>query len=76
MELHAFKCDRCGRQVNATFNGEHFLPPKSWHKLYCDHRAVTIDVIICASCLDKIFKNSTSEVRNLLFKADFDDANE
>lgn len=56
-EKHLIVCDMCKRSIDCEYNGEHWLPPKSWAILVDNEfRSSEFDMHICPECVIKIQK--------------------
>lgn len=47
--IHAFKCDSCKKQVDAKYNGCHYLPPHGWVDIM-DSIKVEVIAHMCELC--------------------------
>ena len=64
---HEFKCDKCKRKALANYNGEHYLPPRGWVKMYDENLADMLNYHLCDRCKPgSIFKFKPS--KNLKIK--------
>lgn len=50
---HIVKCNGCSRKGPLVYNGEHWLPPQDWVRLYDDHKAECLDEHLCPKCRPK-----------------------
>jgi len=53
---HTVKCNGCSSKGPLTYNGEHWLPPQDWVRLYDDHKAECLDEHLCPKCRPKAKK--------------------
>lgn len=49
-------CNACGRKAKLKYNGEHWLPPTGWTRMWDDNLAQTIDVHTCDKCRLKLYR--------------------
>lgn len=52
---HFLLCDACGDETQAFWNGDHWLPPKTW-AIVCDHEFGVSDIHmhLCTNCVVKL----------------------
>lgn len=51
--IHKVKCDMCGVVAKLKWNGEHWLIPENWVKLFDDSKMHSLDEHICDKCRPK-----------------------
>lgn len=51
--IHEVKCDFCNKKAALKYNGESWLIPQGWGRIWDDEKAELIDEHICASCKPK-----------------------
>lgn len=49
-----FKCDGCFKKGEAKYNGEHYLPPQKWKRLYSDEEATALNIHFCDRCVNMV----------------------
>jgi hypothetical protein len=50
MKNHEVVCDGCRRKAPLEYNGEHWLIPRLWVAIWCDHQAHALDIHLCDNC--------------------------
>lgn len=53
-QIHQFYCDICTKKAAATWNGEHWLPPKGWIDLVDGVTCRSTKKHICQKCFEAI----------------------
>jgi hypothetical protein len=56
-EFH-FRCDICKKRTMASYNGEHWLPPKGWTEVRDPNLVKATGAHMCEECTPKKNRNA------------------